>query len=109
MKYIFLSLLFFFSKAHSVTYSECTTKITEVLAGPMYNSMIRLENRSCGTDGWICIHPNLGNENEVIVSDRVFSVGLAAKAVGAEVLVRWRTDANGCNGPFPKVHDLRIR
>ncbi len=95
------------ASTQAVNYRECTSKISEVMAGPIYDSMIKFENQSCGNNGWVCVHPQ--SDTEKTTSDRVFSIALAAKATKAEVFVRWRIDANACNGSFPLVHDFRIK
>jgi hypothetical protein len=104
---ILFSVFLWSSSAIATNYKECTSTVSEVLSGPLYQSMIKLEDTSCGNNGWICVHPQ--SDADKVTSDRVFSSALTAKTTQAPVFVRWRTNANACNGSFPLIYDFRIR
>jgi len=92
-----------------LAFGECkAVTIAEILAGPQYKSMIRVNDENCGSGGWVCINTEKAVTEEM--SNKIFSLAMAAKATGTTIDVRWSEGSanHGCNGSFPMVYDFRV-
>ena len=108
-------LLIFLCLASTSVFAQSNScrdvKVVEITVGPVFSTLIRLDDRSCGGNGgWVCVVPQNDSPLAATVSDRVYSLAVAAKATDANMLVGWNPNiTNGCGDRgFPAVTDLRM-
>lgn len=110
-----LLVVFFciFSSLPGFSAQNCIAgKIEEITSGPLYGTLIRMEDSNCGKQGWVCLDPD-GERMSVNVAKQVYSLALAKHIAGTRVSITVHDDgvfANACGGSlysFPVVYDLR--
>ena len=109
-KILFISLaLVSFSTAAQNSVTCPASKVTTITAGPTFSTLVRVEDSTCGNNGWVCIAPRNDTKLEEITSDRIFSLAVTAKATGENVRVVYNNvvDSSVCPPDFPDILDFR--
>ena len=107
--FLFVFLCFASTSVFAQANSCSDVKVVEITTGAVFNTLIRFDDRTCGEVGWVCVVPHNDSPLAATVSDRVYSLAIAAKATNANMLVGWNSDiTNGCGDRFPLVTDLRM-
>ena len=106
MKYIFL-LIWAVTTSAFAEVKECNNvEIIEVLTGPQYDTMFKIDGISCIGTNYVCIHPKDGYM-DAEVANSVKSNVLSAFVAGKTVQVRIEDTQTGCGG-FPMVWLVRM-
>ena len=101
------ALLLTASMNTSAQFSRCVSTITDVSVGPQFRAIIRLADRNCGANGWVCAATTETSGISQVQSNQVVAAALTAQATDREVSMSWNTNSRAC-GNFPNVVDFRV-
>jgi len=104
-KYLVIGLLSLVST--NVLAQRCeSVQVEDVISGSQFNTLIRTVDRSCGSNGFICLEP-IGDLTQT-ASNQIYAAALTSQASGADVTVAWNLGNRGCGNNFPVVTEFRV-
>ena len=91
----------------SASMAHCeNVKIENVLTGPRHKAMIKVNDSSCGNNGFFCFHSSHPSIDEPLMK-LMFAFSLSHQAAGKAISI-WSSSAEiGCGGAFPIIDDIR--
>ena len=84
--------------------------IETVRSGSSFGTAVRTVDRSCGSNGWICLDSS--GDLDATTSTRAYAAVLRAQAQGSTVFVSWDPSSLACEsasgGTFPVLREIRV-
>lgn len=92
------------SQAYAQTCTD--TAIERVRTGSTFGTAVRMVDRACGSNGWVCLD---GGDLDQTTSNRAYATILTAQSLGADVFVSWDPNTLACEGGnFPVLREVRV-